>query len=196
MSDESDLRLKCLLADFAAVKAEIARRSDLQRIAFAAYAGFLVFVLQKTIEQPHLIGPSRVLVWPAAFLTLLFQAREQSEIRRLSKILSEVIAESARRLRGTSDIHVLFPSETHRKHSPDAFWYDRILQWTAFLLAPLAWSVVPCLGTLADYPRDGMFWLGASIAWASGVLTLAILVREAGRASYREQASPHWKNDE
>jgi hypothetical protein len=65
-------QLKFLLADFNAIKAEIARRSTSQRIALGAYSAVVAFVFKESGSLPfHL---AILTIWVPAILSLLFWA--------------------------------------------------------------------------------------------------------------------------
>ena len=87
-------QLDFLLADFHVVKAEIARRSGLQRVAVALYLG-LVAVAAASIpdgKSPCLLA---VGLWTGGIVALLFWCREAREIVRLGHLIRDRIGKKA-----------------------------------------------------------------------------------------------------
>lgn len=131
--------LDCLLADFAAVKSEISRRSDLQRVVVAAYLGLVALSAREGLSGEPNSGWIPAL-WASCFVALQYYVREGLEIGRLSSIINRKIAPSASALLGAGDAH-LFPSETDPEATDTKHLrrrYDRQFFWIAFFAAPLA----------------------------------------------------------
>ena len=73
-------QLKFLLADFGAIKAEIARRSTLQRVVLVGYLAVVALVFQQTVSA----SLSRLWVfaiWAIAALAYQFYVRSLAQIR-------------------------------------------------------------------------------------------------------------------
>ena len=103
--------LDYLIADFAAVKAEVARRSTLQRVVLAGYLALLALVFQHSAST-MLSSTWIVALWAAAALGFQFYAREGLEIDRLGTVIRTRIAPVAAEVIGTAPEHLL-PSETN-----------------------------------------------------------------------------------
>ncbi len=82
LSDRQKKQLDYLLADFVAVKSEIARRSTLQWFILAGYFSVLILVFQQTTAQ-KLSGLWVTALWAVSALAYQFYAREHLEIMRL-----------------------------------------------------------------------------------------------------------------
>jgi len=136
--------LDYLIADFAAIKAEIARRSTLQRVVLAGYFAVLALVFQQGASLT--LSASWILaLWAASALGFQFYAREGPEIDRLGDVIRTRIAPVAGEIIGAPPERLL-PSETNREaqETPPqrrAYErrraYDRSFNWAAFFAAPL-----------------------------------------------------------
>lgn len=130
--------LDYLLADFAAVKAEIARRSTLQRFVLGGYLAVLALVFQQAASLA-LTAPWLVALWAASAFGFQFYAREGLEIARLGTVIRTRIAPVANAIIGAAPERLL-PSETNPE-VPATYQqrrtYDRTFNWAAFLVAPL-----------------------------------------------------------
>lgn len=131
--------LKYLLADFVAIKAEIARRSNLQRIVLAMYIA-VVAVVGKEAASHSLTGPLLVGLWVTGALAFQFYSREGLEIARLGSLIRERIATVASHILEVQ-AQDLLPSETNATF-PDidtiTSRYDRQFKWVLFLVLPSA----------------------------------------------------------
>ncbi len=130
--------LDYLVADFTAIKAEIARRSTLQRFALAGYLAVLAVVVQQ-IMLPTLSAAWIIVLWAASALGFQFYAREQLEIARLATVIRTRIAPLAGQIIGVPPEQLL-PSETNPEVAatlPRRRAYDRSFNWAAFFAAPL-----------------------------------------------------------
>lgn len=130
--------LDYLIADFAAIKAEIARRSTLQRVVLAGYFAVLALVFQQATSLT-LSAPWIVALWAASALGFQFYAREGLEIARLGTVIRTRIAPVAGEIIGTPPERLL-PSETNPEAAQTLRQrraYDRSFNWAAFFAAPL-----------------------------------------------------------
>ena len=130
--------LDYLVADFTAIKAEIARRSTLQRLVLAGYLAVLAVVVQQAMFPP-LSAAWIIALWAAAAFGFQFYAREHLEIARLSTVIRTRIAPVAGQIIGVPPEHLL-PSETNPEVAatlPHRRAYDRSFNWAAFFAAPL-----------------------------------------------------------
>lgn len=93
--------LDYLIADFAAIKAEIARRSTLQRVVLAGYFAVLALVFQQAVSLT-LLAPWIVALWAASAFGFQFYAREGLEIARLGAVIRMRIAPVAGEIIGAS----------------------------------------------------------------------------------------------
>ena len=87
-------QLDFLLADFNALKAEIARRSGLQRVALALYLA-LVAAVVASLPEGKSLSLSAAVLWIAGSVALLFWCRERLEIARLGRLIRDRIGERA-----------------------------------------------------------------------------------------------------
>ncbi|MGA2706288.1 MAG: hypothetical protein ABSH35_35095 [Isosphaeraceae bacterium] len=87
-------QLDFLLADFGALKAEMARRSGLQRVAVALYLGLVAAVAASLPESKNL-SLSAAGLWIGGLVALLFWCREHLEITRLGRLIRDRIGEKA-----------------------------------------------------------------------------------------------------
>jgi len=134
-------QLKFLLADFVAIKAEIARRSSLQRVVLMLYAAALALVFREFVSSSGSY-PWLLAAWASATLSFQFYAREGLEIMRLSSIVRDRIAQKAAELTRGRKEHLL-PSETdlempHTRARRIA--YDCSFNWAFFFGVPAALS--------------------------------------------------------
>lgn len=108
--DREKAHLDYLLADFEALKAEIARRANMQRLALAAYAAVYAGLFPQ-IASDRVASTSIAALWVVGALGLLFYVREGLEIKRLASLIRDRIASKAARLIATGP-KSLIPSET------------------------------------------------------------------------------------
>lgn len=140
--DEKQGQLNCLLADFAALKSEIGRRSDLQRIVILAHVGVLALVFREQATSSASLAwvPA---VWISSLLAAMYYVREQLEIGRLAGIIRSGLSKDAAALLGNTTIH-LFPSETNPESTPTKatrLKYQREFLWLVFIIGPILITV-------------------------------------------------------
>ena len=130
--------LDYLLADYSAIKAEIARRSNLQRVVLGAFVAVLAVVFQ----QAATVGVSSLWVaslWASSALALQFYAREGLEIARLAALIRGRIAPVAAEILDLP-VENLLPSETNPE-IPDTrdmrVAYNSQFNWALFFAAPM-----------------------------------------------------------
>jgi hypothetical protein len=92
--DEKQGQLSCLLTDFTSLKSEIARRSDLQRVAVLAYVGIVALLFREQATSAASVAwvPA---AWVSCLLAALYYVREQLEIERLAGIIRQGVASDA-----------------------------------------------------------------------------------------------------
>ena len=142
LTNREQQHLDFLRADFTSLKAEIARRSNLQRIAFAVFIAVVAYI-GKQVESNQVTAPLLLGLWFASALTLQFYAREDLEIRRLGHIINERIAPIVEKILTLQRRDVL-QSETNNKYPEiDKITnrYDIQFLWILFLLAPTAITI-------------------------------------------------------
>lgn len=139
LDNQTQRHLDFLLADFSATKAEIARRSNLQRVVLAAYATVIALVCRETIAHTFnaifIVG-----LWIATSLSLNFYHREGKEIERLGAIVRERIAQNVSKILQVQ-LTDLVPSQTNNKYPKiDKLTsrYNRQFGWTLFFGLPCA----------------------------------------------------------
>lgn len=136
-------RLEYLLADFKALKAEIARRSNLQRIAMVAYIAVYAWLIPQ-IASNQATMVSIAALWVAGVLALLFYTREGLEIIRLGMLIRDRIASAAAQLVNTTP-EVLIPSEVVPGNAAiDRITrlYNLIFMWSVFFVIPALTTVL------------------------------------------------------
>jgi len=101
--------LNCLLADYQALKTEISRRANLQRLAVAAYLAILGYILRAIADRQASVFLISTL-WMATVAALLFFARENREIVHLNRLIRNILGPHVGRL-VNADPALLFPSE-------------------------------------------------------------------------------------
>jgi len=169
LNDPQRKQLDFLLADFTATKAEIGRRSTLQRAALAAYLAVVAVAFQgaATVDERWLIA-----LWIASALAFQFYARESLEIDRLGIVIRERIAPLASGVLGTP-VEQLLPSETNAEvlaTRPRRVAYDKSFNWAVFAVVPLLFTLVYAAQHSEDIRR--LWQCGSQTCWA----TLAVLV--------------------
>ena len=97
MDDKEQRLLDFLLADFNAIKSEIARRSNLQKAVIASMLAFYAWLFERSLGN-GLELTLVILVWIVSFLGYTFYIRETSEINRLGWTIKEKI-EKVRKVR-------------------------------------------------------------------------------------------------
>lgn len=184
LSDHQQQHLEFLRVDIESTKAEIARRSNLQRIVLATYIAVIAVVGREAASR-ELTPPLLVSLWITGALALQFYTREGLEIHRLGSIIRERIAPIATQILRLR-VQDLFPSETNNKFpklDKITSSYNRQFQWILFLVLPLAitslhlshdWSRLPEI--LNFRTRDPYMLITSSI---SGLWTLHLLRKYA-----------------
>jgi hypothetical protein len=127
------LFIECILADFDSVKGEIARRSELQRVAIlmllTAYGFLFKFYLDSYDNKPLLGLVFVALASLASYLTKNFYKREHVEIMRLGRIIECQMAPEVKKLLGKE----VFFSETVPNHSSETrllqSYFDFVVYW-------------------------------------------------------------------
>jgi len=154
LNEREKKQLEYLLADFTAVKSEIARRSTLQWFILGGYFSALAFAFQRVIT-PNSAGLWLTATWVVAALAYQFYAREYLEIMRLSRDVIRVqIAMRAGHLLNL-EREDLLPSETSEEDAEATrrYRYARSFNWVAFFLIPLLLTLLLLL----------CYWHGAEI---------------------------------
>lgn len=138
MDDKENKLLEFLLADFDALKSEIARRSNLQKAVVAAVLAFYAWSFQRMLSN-HIELTVVLIAWVVSFLAFTFYTREGSEIERLGWTIKSKIAVPASKILGVTPEEVI-PSEAHSTEPCAGTWkrvatifFDIVL----YLLAPL-----------------------------------------------------------
>ena len=80
-----DKHINCVIEDYKAIKNEISRRSELQRVALITYGG-LIGLIFKFNKEPYFQSSQILLIWLASSIAYLFYISEDNFIRRLGKI--------------------------------------------------------------------------------------------------------------
>lgn len=139
MDDKQKKLLEFLLADFDALKSEIARRSNLQKAIVAAVLAFYAWSFQRLLSN-HIIELTVVLIaWVVSFIAFTFYIREGSEIGRLGWTIKSKIAVPVSKILGVSPEKVI-PSEAHSTEPCAGTWRKMVsilFDIVLYLLAPL-----------------------------------------------------------
>ncbi len=138
LTNKEQKQLDYLLADYSAVKSEIAHRSNLQRIVLAAYVALVALVGKEAsgtaLTSLHIVG-----LWLGSSVALSYYVRQGLEICRLAKIASERIAPTAGNIINV-DLEQLLPSQTNPKY-PEidkvTARYNYQFKWLLFFVIPL-----------------------------------------------------------
>ncbi len=146
MSDTNETKIKYLdylLKDFEAIKSEISRRSNLQRVVLATFLAIIAFTFKKAVSG-SLPSLWIVSVWSSSALALQFYLREDLEIQRIATIIKKRIASDASEVLGKK-ANTIFHSETNSADERfDRFTriYDRQFNWVVFWLVPFLFSLL------------------------------------------------------
>ena len=182
MEDERKKYLDCLLADFTSIKEEIRRRSTLQRFVLVGFITILALTFREAASN-SLSAYWVTGLWVSSFLALLFYFREGLEIGRLGSVIRCHIAlKAARELRveRTDVFHSEHPESYVLVNNslPDTAPYDRLFNWTVFLILPgfvtlkFIWPILSDFcGKLVEYSLEAVLCLIAVI------LCLKLLLR-------------------
>lgn len=136
--DREKAHLDYLLADFKALKVEIARRASLQRLALAAYAAVYAGLFPQ-IASDRVASTLLAAFWVVGALGLLFYVREDLEIKRLACLIRNRIASEAARLVATGP-KSLIPSEADQANPRTdklTRLYAVLFMWSVFFVLPL-----------------------------------------------------------
>ena len=130
MDERKKKHFEILLADYSAIKSEIARRSNLQRIVLGSYVAAIAFIFKQVVDYSKSSLWPAVLWWAVA-LALQFYMREDLEIKRLDSLISGKIAMLASK---KIDVPVdqIFHSGTkaaNQKYDSFTGPYDRQFNW-------------------------------------------------------------------
>lgn len=132
-------QLDFLLADFNALKAEIGRRSGLQRVALALYLAVVAAVVASLPEGKSL-SLSAAGLWIAGSIALLFWCRERREITRLGGLIRDHISERASVILTVPLEHIV-PSEASAANYVEmdrtTHRYHVVFMWLVFFVIPL-----------------------------------------------------------
>ena len=130
--------LDFLIADFSATKAEIARRSNLQRIVLAAYVALLGLVFKQAASSNltlfWICG-----LWISGALAQSFHQRERLEISKLGRLIKERMAKTASDILEVNQKDLLhsqtngsFPEITKQTQP-----LDHLFHWSLFCFIPI-----------------------------------------------------------
>lgn len=131
-------QLDFLLADFGALKAEIARRSGLQRVALALYLA-LVAAIAASLPEGKNLSLLTVGLWMGGLIALLFWCREHLEITRLRRLIRDHIGERAGAKLSVPKEHIV-PSEAatiDKSMDSTTRRYHLVFMWLVFFVIPL-----------------------------------------------------------
>ena len=138
MDDKETKLLDFLLADFDALKSEIARRSNLQKAVVAAVLAFYAWSFQRMLNN-HIELTVILISWLVSFLAFTFYIREGSEIGRLGWTIKNKIADPASKILGVRPEEVI-PSEAHSTEPCVGTWkkvVTIIFSVVLYVVAPL-----------------------------------------------------------
>ena len=184
LPDHQKQYLEYLRADIESIKAEIARRSNLQRIVFATYIA-VIAVVGQGVASRELAAPLLVGLWVSGALAIQFYAREGIEIDRLGSIIQERIVPIVSNILRVQP-RDLFPSETNNKFPEKdriTSRYDRQFKWVLFLVLPIVITVFYLsqdwsrLTRLLNFCARGPYM--AIISFISGLWTVCLLKKYA-----------------
>ncbi len=142
MDEKQQKLLAFLLADFNAIKSEIARRSALQKASVVALLALYAWVFNKTLVGVEVV----ILTWGAAIIAALYVYREHREISRLGCLIKNNIAGQACEIIG-GDKESLIPSEA-RASEPDC---DGLNKFISIIFVIAIFFVVPLYFTIKHY---------------------------------------------
>jgi uncharacterized membrane protein YciS (DUF1049 family) len=129
--------LDFLIADFSVTKAEIARRSNLQRIALAAYIALVGLVFKQAATSDlsllWICG-----LWIGGVLAQSFHQRERFEINRLGRVIKERIAKVSCDILeiGLKDLLHSQTDADFAEISKQTYPLDRLFHWALFCIIP------------------------------------------------------------
>jgi hypothetical protein len=131
--------LDFLLADFSALKAEIARRSGLRRVALALYLALVAAVVASLPKSKNL-SLSTAALWVGGLIALLFWCRENLEIARLGRLIRDRIGQQASETLRVP-VENIVPSEAaaaiDEGMDRTTRRYHLVFMWLVFFVIPL-----------------------------------------------------------
>ena len=137
LSSRQQKHLDFLIADFSVTKAEIARRSNLQRIVLAAYIALVGFVFKQSatsnLSLLWICG-----LWIGGALAQSFHQRESLEISKLGRVIKERMAQVSSDILEI-DLKDLLHSQTDgdfAEISKQTQPLDRLFHWSLFCIIP------------------------------------------------------------
>jgi len=184
LSIQQQKHLELLIADFSATKAEIARRSNLQRVVLAAHIGLFAIVGNQLVSH-SLVAPLIVGIWLSAALSFQFYTREGLEIRRLGSIIRERIAPIASKMLEVP-IQDLLHSQTNSKFleiNKATSRYNKQFKWVVFFFLPLIITIFYLsqdwsrFSRILDFHTRGPYMCICAII--AGTYTLSLLKKYA-----------------
>ncbi len=182
LNDQKKAQLEYLLADYHATKAEISRRSNLQRASLLAYAAVIAIIAKEGMVN-NLSSFLVVVIWIGSLLTLMFYIREGLEICRLGGICRDKIAATASGIIKVSSLKLL-PSETDQKDlSIDnvTINYNRQFKWAVFFIVPTFFTLFYLsqdwgkLAKLAEFSGRAPYM--ATISFGAAIWCFLILLK-------------------
>jgi|SRR5450759_3449152 hypothetical protein len=154
MNEQEKVWLEYLLADFRAIKDEIARRSNLQKASLAVLVGFNALLLNAFVAK-EVVGLHIVALWVVTALVFIFDKREGLEIKRLGDIIRNKIAEPVSKLLNIES-RKLLPSETDNSEPRIDYMtriYDNIFRMLVFIAVPGATTIYFAILYCANKPN-------------------------------------------
>lgn len=158
LSQKQNKYLDFLIADFNAIKLEIARRSNLQRVLLAAYIAMLAIIFNEfTKANFSLVWICGL--WVGVTLAQIFYQRERLEIERLGRIVKKRIAKEASEIL-ERDQRTLLHSQTNSQFNEinrQTHPIDRLFHWAIFFIIPILLTIyslfqhIQCLGNLLQF---------------------------------------------
>jgi hypothetical protein len=142
MKEEEKILLEFLLADFNAMKSEIARRSNLQKAAIAALLALYAWIFNTILNNGNSVEII-VISWGSAILVGTHVYRERREIKRLGWIIKNNVAKQAGEIIGV-DENLITPSEAHALEPND----DSLRKFISALFSIVIYFAVPLFLTL------------------------------------------------
>jgi uncharacterized membrane protein YciS (DUF1049 family) len=182
LNSKQQKHLDFLVADFNATKAEIARRSNLQRIVLAAYI-VLIGVVFKQSASSNLSLFWICGLWIGGVLAQSFHQRERLEISKLGRVIKERIARTASNILEIN-LKDLLHSQTNGNFpelSKQTHPFDRLFHWSLFCFIPVLMTIflfferMSSLHQLIDFSISTPYV--AFLTFLSGLVTFCLLVK-------------------
>jgi len=134
---DNDKYIDCLIADFNSIKAEISRRSNLQRIAIVGFLGIVLSIISSSFFKTH-SNLCLIFIWQIDLLVLLFIIREKYEISRLGKIIKEKIAKTASKTLQLKEDEIFHSQTSQNGETENTRHYFQIaFNWLLFFIIPI-----------------------------------------------------------